>query len=199
MTKNKDERSCSKSGSWRQHFNGGVRKATICKCCLFMPSGTFSVDDLIDTGSWISGLTGFVVFLKQKSHFSELCYIYNKHILTEYNSWQQWVWLWQFYWSKKGIWSVQLIIPFFYQTWITTECEVKPMTGFIHICPCNREQFVCINGHNSDPLSITCGLPKGSILGPLLFLLYINDLPNTSKLLSFHLFADDRLIQSDLY
>ena len=55
----------------------------------------------------------------------------------------------------------------------------------------NREQFVCINGHKFDSLSITCGVPRGSILGPLLFLLCINDLPNTSKLLSFHLFADD--------
>ena len=55
----------------------------------------------------------------------------------------------------------------------------------------SREQFVCINGHNSDYLSITCGVPQGSILGPLLFLLHINDLPNTSKLLSFQLFADD--------
>ena len=55
----------------------------------------------------------------------------------------------------------------------------------------NRKQFVCINGHTSDSLSITCGVPQGSILGPLLFVLYINDLPNTSKLLSFHLFADD--------
>ena len=48
-----------------------------------------------------------------------------------------------------------------------------------------------INGHKSDSLSITCGVHQGSILRPLLFLLYINDLPNTSKLLSFHLFTDD--------
>ena len=57
-------------------------------------------------------------------------------------------------------------------------------------CLSNREQFVCINGHKSDSLSITCGVPKGSIFGSLLFLLCINDLPNISKLLSFHLFAN---------
>ena len=62
---------------------------------------------------------------------------------------------------------------------------------FFHSYLSYREQFVCINGHKSDSLPITCGVPQGSILGPLLFLLYINDLPNTSKLLSFHLFADD--------
>ena len=66
---------------------------------------------------------------------------------------------------------------------------------WFHLYLSNREQFVCyINGYNSDALSITCGAPQGSILGPLLVLLYINDLSNTSKVLSFQLFADENNI-----
>ena len=55
----------------------------------------------------------------------------------------------------------------------------------------NREQYVEFNGHRSELWRIKCGVPQGSILGPLLFLVYINDLCNVSKVVDFILFADD--------
>ena len=58
----------------------------------------------------------------------------------------------------------------------------------------NRTQYVSYNDNKSDLKSILCGVPQGSILGPLLFILYINDITNTSTLLDFLLFADDTTI-----
>ncbi len=55
----------------------------------------------------------------------------------------------------------------------------------------NRFQYVKIGNVESDLLKITCGIPQGSTLGPLLFILYVNDMPNCSKKLSFRIFADD--------
>ena len=57
----------------------------------------------------------------------------------------------------------------------------------------NRNQVVKIGDTISRSQTIICGIPQGSTLGPLLFLLYINDLPNCSSklLLSFRIFADD--------
>ena len=55
----------------------------------------------------------------------------------------------------------------------------------------DRSQYVFCNNISSKTKNINCGVPQGSVLGPLLFILYINDLPNISNELSFHLFADD--------
>ena len=55
----------------------------------------------------------------------------------------------------------------------------------------NRQQFVQFNETSSSLHLIKCGVPQGSILGPLLFLIYVNDLCDVSKVLDFILFADD--------
>ena len=55
----------------------------------------------------------------------------------------------------------------------------------------DRQQFVSINGYNSECASIPIGVPQGSVLGPLLFLLQINDLNLAIKYCKVHHFADE--------
>ena len=52
-------------------------------------------------------------------------------------------------------------------------------------------------GNISETLEITCRMPQGSVLGLLLFLIYINDLPLVSEKLTFLLFSDDTNIYYD--
>lgn len=58
----------------------------------------------------------------------------------------------------------------------------------------NRFQFVSFKGADSDLQQISCGVPQGSVLGPLLFLVYVNDLPPSLDKVDCILFADDTTI-----
>jgi len=60
----------------------------------------------------------------------------------------------------------------------------------------NRQQFVFANGVQSDKMQITCGVPQGSTLGPVLFLFYINDLPLSSNFFC-NIFVDARASWND--
>ena len=55
----------------------------------------------------------------------------------------------------------------------------------------NRSQYVEVENVKSNPLTIQCGEPQGSTLGPLLFLIYVNDIPNCLEKANIRTFADD--------
>ena len=61
------------------------------------------------------------------------------------------------------------------------------MKSYLH----NRQQYCSLNGKNSRKREVTCGIPQGSCLGPLLFILYLNDFERCLKYSKANIYADD--------
>ena len=89
------------------------------------------------------------------------------------------------------------IIKYFYRNWIYYGIK-GTANKLLEIYITNRTQYVEIHDTKSDPLTLTTGVPKGSILGPLLFIIYINDIAQASKLFDFIIYADDTTLSTTL-
>ena len=69
----------------------------------------------------------------------------------------------------------------------------------LHSYLSNRKQYTEINNTKSNILSITTGVPRGSIIGPLLFIIYSNDLAQASDMFNnFSMYADDTTLTSTI-
>ena len=73
-----------------------------------------------------------------------------------------------------------------------------PILNWIISFLTNRSQFVKINNSVSDNLNVTSGVPQGSVLGPTLFIYFINDLPNVVKDNNVKIFADDTKVYKSI-
>ena len=88
-----------------------------------------------------------------------------------------------------------LVVTISHNTWCKCDFHHYGFRGIINnwfeSFLCNRSQTLEINKQLSDAALISNGVPQGSVLGPLLFLLYINDVHTGSDTFNFYLFADD--------
>ena len=73
-------------------------------------------------------------------------------------------------------------------------CHEDSQSHLLSIYLENRKQSCRIGGTSSDMKEIICGIPQGSCLGPLIFLIYINDLPLSLQKSHFSMYADDTAI-----
>ena len=74
------------------------------------------------------------------------------------------------------------------------EFQVRYLTLVVFFL-CNRQPWVVLNGKSSQEYPVNAGVPQGSILGPTLFLLYINDLPD-DVICDIAIYADDITLYS---
>ena len=75
-----------------------------------------------------------------------------------------------------------------------TQSALTLLQSYLH----ERKQYVQINDAHSNVTLTSCGVPQGSILGPLLFIIYINDMALTSKYFKFIIYADDTTLMGNL-
>ena len=85
---------------------------------------------------------------------------------------------------------MQLIMKYYLTNWIGTVFEDMRIVSLDHTSV-KRKQYTVINGVDSSICDVKCGVPQGSVLGPLLFALYINDIYMAVGKDNIRLFADD--------
>ena len=101
---------------------------------------------------------------------------------------QPFILMWDFHWSEKGFWPCRSRNSFAQVRSLRFSRHYKHLvSSYLQ----GRTQTTQIGPHISERLDSTCRVPQGSVLGPLLFLLYMNDIQESSDKLSFYLFADD--------
>jgi hypothetical protein len=85
-------------------------------------------------------------------------------------------------------------MTFFSTNFDTTDNAINVCKNYLT----NRKQYIILNDTTSHHLNINTGVPQGSIFGPFLFLIYINDLPNSSTFFNFITYADDTTLLTTL-